>query len=207
MTVRGGLARNDSSPSAATDELENANSAVDKMKVAKTHDKPDRPDHAGCPTCGQARGRNLFRQKAMIDTQEFANALAFDSDLTAQDVRVAVALLGELDFENRLPVSQAELARQLGTSPEAMNRHFKRLRAAGVLVDAGRGPGGHRLLRFNAAYVWKGRAGGHGRYFHGDKKTATARREAGARRRRAALRAVEGGAERSPALRQIEPAE
>jgi biotin operon repressor len=154
----------------------------------------DAPPECGdvCPHCGNGRAtRNRFKNKAMIDPRKFSEALALDPSLTDRDVRVAIALLGHLDFENRLPVSQVEIALRLKASPAAVNRNIKKLREAGVLLDDGPGPAGHRLMRFSSAYVWKGSAQGHRHRYPRDLQATQTKREEAARRRREKLKVVE----------------
>jgi biotin operon repressor len=127
----------------------------------------------------------------MLDPRKFSEALALDPDLTDRDVRVAVALLGHLDYENRLPVCQAEIAMRLRTTRQAVSRNIKKLRDAGVLLDDGKGPGGHRLMRFSSAYIWKGSAEGHRQHYPRDLRASQAKREEAARRRREKLKVVE----------------
>ena len=78
----------------------------------------------------------------MMDHRALGRALAYDPELTLGDLRVALALFDCLDYENRLPVCQAELARKLRISRQLVNRHIGSLREAGVILDDGKGPGG-----------------------------------------------------------------
>ena len=128
----------------------------------------------------------------MIEHSRFARALALDPDLTDRDVRTAVLLLDYLEFENKLPVSQAELAIRMNSTQPVISKCIKRLKEAGVLLEEGKGPGGHKLLRFSAAYVWKGSAKAHGRAYCRDSEATALKREAAARKRRARLKVVEG---------------
>ena len=130
----------------------------------------------------------------MMDHRLFAAALAFDPELTAGDVRCAVALLDYLEFENKLPVSMAQLARRLGVTRQSIQQHLTHLRKAGVILDDGPGPANQRLMRWSSAYIWKGSADDHRRQHRRDAQATKAKREARARRKRASFRAIEGKA-------------
>ena len=129
-----------------------------------------------------------------MDHRELALALAADRSLKPLDLRLALALMYFLDYENRLPVSQAEIARQFDFDQSRLNKALKRLCEIGLILDEGTGPGGHKMLRFSAAFVWKGKASGHARAYRADTEVLATKRDALARRRREKLRAIEGGA-------------
>lgn len=96
-----------------------------------------------------------------------------------QAIRVFLVLVGQLDFENYINVSQAEVGRLLSMDRAHVNRAFKRLVDEGVLV-VGPKVGRNGTYRLDPSYAWKGSAKGH--------------HEALAERIKAAgLRVVEGG--------------
>lgn len=76
--------------------------------------------------------------------------------LTGREWRVLAYLLGKLDFENYLHVSQADIARQLVIAPPDVSKAVRRLVEAGVLI---RGPkvGRAGTLRLAPEFGWKGR--------------------------------------------------
>jgi biotin operon repressor len=145
-----------------------------------------------CPECGRdAPTRNLFPAKAMINQTDLARAVAYSPDLTDSEKVMVMVLLCELDFENWVGVSQAEIARRLGVSRVAVHKKLARLRELGIILDDGRGPGGFKRLKFSSAYAWKGKASGHARHYHADRAATARKREEAARRRREKLKVVE----------------
>jgi biotin operon repressor len=158
--------------------------------------RPRTPPHSHanecCPACGQqAPQRNLFRHKAMMNQTELARAVAYSPELTDGEKAMVLLLIAEMDFENWIPVSQAEIARRLGVTRATVNERFTRLRELGIVLDGGRGPGGHKQLKLSAAYVWKGKGSGHARHYHVDRAATARKREEAARRRREKLKVVE----------------
>lgn len=81
--------------------------------------------------------------------------LAKDVELQGQPMRVLLALLSKLDFENFIAISQAELARDLSLRPERISEAVRRLKARGVIL-AGPKVGTAQTYRLNPGYAWKG---------------------------------------------------
>lgn len=124
----------------------------------------------------------------MIEHRDLAGAILKDPSLGWAEYKLAWVLLYHIGYENSLPVCQADLAREFGFDRTALNRSLRKLREAGIVIDEGKGPGGMRILRFSAAYAWKGKARGHGRVYERD---ARASAEAKAKQRRARLKLVQ----------------
>jgi predicted transcriptional regulator len=82
------------------------------------------------------------------------------SDLRGDDLRVLLALLGRLDFENLIQIEQTAIAKRLGMKQPHVSRSIKRLIATGCLLE---GPkiGRSRTYRLNPAYGWRGSAKNH----------------------------------------------
>ncbi|MCR1342785.1 hypothetical protein [Acidithiobacillus ferrooxidans] len=82
------------------------------------------------------------------------------SDLRGDDLRVLLALLGRLDFENLIQLEQVAIAERLGMQKPHVSRSIKRLIALGCLLE---GPkiGRSRTYRLNPAYGWRGSSKGH----------------------------------------------
>lgn len=77
-----------------------------------------------------------------------------------EDFRVLFALLEKLDYENRILINQAQIAKDLGMEDAQVNRAVKRLIEAGVLL---KGPkaGIHNSYQLNPNYGWRGSAENH----------------------------------------------
>ena len=103
--------------------------------------------------------QNGFREGWVAMAQGALVTLA-NAGLGEQAMRVLLAVLGRLDFENYLLVSQSELAQTLGMDKGDVSNSIRKLEAAGVLV---RGPkaGRSSTFRLNPQYGWKGSASNH----------------------------------------------
>ena len=101
---------------------------------------------------GFGKGWVAMSQNAMV---ELAKA-----DLGQQEWRVLAIVLGKLDFENYLLLSQAEIGEELGMKAPHVSAAVKRLESLGVLV---RGPkaGRSSTFRLNPSFGWKGSASNH----------------------------------------------
>ena len=82
------------------------------------------------------------------------------ADLGKEAMRVLLAVLAMLDYENWVTLSQAELGRQLNIKPSNMSRAVARLVQEGVLL-AGPKVQTRKTFRLNPAYGWKGSAKTH----------------------------------------------
>lgn len=80
--------------------------------------------------------------------------------LNNTDLRVYMALLSQLDFENLLVLNQSELASKLGLQRQNFNKSVQRLIKEGIILQ---GPkiGVSRSFRLNPTYGWKGTASNH----------------------------------------------
>src|SRR4051794_4527621 len=108
-------------------------------------------DEECCPECGQRPPtRNLFPQKAMINQTDLARAVAYSPELTDGEKAMVLLLLVEMDFENCIPITQAEIARKLAVPRATVNERFTRLRQLGIVLDGGRGPGGHKRMKLSS---------------------------------------------------------
>lgn len=105
------------------------------------------------------RRRNGFQEGWVAMAQHPMEMLA-QSDLRGDDLRVLLALLGRLDFENLLVLNQAELARTLGLARQNVQRSIRALMRQGVLLEGPR-IGISRSYRLNPNYGWKGGSAKH----------------------------------------------
>lgn len=95
------------------------------------------------------------------------------SDLRGDDLRVLLALLGRLDFENLIQLEQVAIAERLGMKKPNVSRSIKRLIALGCLLE---GPkiGRSRTYRLNPAYGWRGSGANHHKALRVSDKAAKA---------------------------------
>jgi hypothetical protein len=98
--------------------------------------------------------------------------LLADSDLTGEELKVLLKLLGRLDFENFLLINQSELAKSMGIQRTNVNRSIRRLLEMEILLE---GPkvGPLRTYRLNPTFGWKGSAKNHQNVVKLDKKKAS----------------------------------
>ena len=76
------------------------------------------------------------------------------------DFKVLFKLLGVLDYENLIQVSQVEIAESLGMKRQHVNRSIKRLVELGCLLEGPR-IGRSMSYRLNPSFGWKGSAANH----------------------------------------------
>jgi len=103
--------------------------------------------------------KNGFSEGWVAMAQNPMMALA-KADLGSEAMRVLLILLGRLDFENQLMVSQAELGRFLSMKPSSVSRAIARLVKEEVLRPGPR-IGVNRTYSLNPSYGWKGSAKAH----------------------------------------------
>ncbi len=90
-----------------------------------------------------------------------------------EDYRVLMMLLGRLDFENFIQLSQTELAEALGMKKPNVSRSIKRLLSLGVLLE---GPkiGRSKTYRLNPNYGWRGSPKSHQKAIRAQEKASLA---------------------------------
>lgn len=103
--------------------------------------------------------QNGFREGWIAMAQNALVALA-QADLGDQARRVLFVILGKLDFENYILVSQSEIAETIGMKRANVSAAIARLEGEGVIL---RGPkaGRSATFRLNPSYGWKGSASNH----------------------------------------------
>lgn len=103
--------------------------------------------------------RNGFGTRWVAMGQD-AVMLVAQSDLGADTLRVFMALVAKLDFENLLVLNQAEIARALHMQRQNVQRSIKQLIQLGVVLEGPR-IGISRSYRLNPEFGWKGSAKRH----------------------------------------------
>lgn len=77
-------------------------------------------------------------------------------------LRVLIALLAALDYENWLAMKQSALAARIGMSPAHFSRGMRKLIEAGIVLK-NTNPTATRVYRLNPEYVWRGTGVNHRR--------------------------------------------
>ncbi len=107
---------------------------------------------------------NVFAQPKKYLKDDYARhfssemlGLAVDKDLSGNDLRVFLAILANLGFENILNISQQELSNQLEIHRPAIAKSIKKLISKGYLeiVDT---VGRQNIYMFNPSVAFKSRA-------------------------------------------------
>src|SRR5919198_6131181 len=88
-----------------------------------------------------------FGRRWFMTNQEALFSLAKDKEITGECYRVLMILLGQLDFENWIYVSQKEMAEFLGLQKSQVSRAIRLLVEKGILLRSSpiRGSHGYRL--------------------------------------------------------------
>ncbi|ENI4207480.1 helix-turn-helix domain-containing protein [Salmonella enterica] len=89
-----------------------------------------------------------------------AALLAIAKELNHEQMRVLMALLAELDYENFIQVAQIEIAETLNMKKANVSRAVKNLIEFGIIFE---GPkiGRSRSYRLNPEFGWKGTVSNH----------------------------------------------
>ena len=84
-------------------------------------------------------------------------ALAVDKDFSGNDLRVLLAIIGNVGYDNILNISQQELGKQLNIDRAAVTRAIRKLISKGYLqiVDT---IGRQNIYQFNPSVVFRSRA-------------------------------------------------
>ena len=86
--------------------------------------------------------------------QEMISKIA-DLNLPNEQYRVFLKLLGKVDFDNYLTISQSELAKELGIKQPHISRAIKGLREQNIIIEGPRA-GLNKTYRFNPYVAHKG---------------------------------------------------
>jgi DNA-binding MarR family transcriptional regulator len=88
--------------------------------------------------------------------QDMLVEIAKDREMTGETCRVLFYLLGQMDFENRILVTQGDAAAALGLQKTNVSRAVRTLCEKGILL---KGPkaGRSATYQLNSTYGWKGK--------------------------------------------------
>jgi len=100
--------------------------------------------------------RPKHTERFFMAFQDGLMEIAKDDELTLEPKNVLLYLLGQLDFENYLHISQKDIADALGMQKQHISRAMKLLTAKGIVLD---GPkvGRMKTYRLSPNLGWKGR--------------------------------------------------
>ena len=93
-------------------------------------------------------------------TMNQASLLILANSLTGEQLRVLLALLSDLDYENYIQVAQSDIASNLHMQKTHVSRAIKALLDLGVILE---GPkvGRSKTYRLNEQFGWKGSVPNH----------------------------------------------
>lgn len=89
-----------------------------------------------------------------------AHQVILNAGLTGADFRVLHTLMSNVDYENKINMTQADAGEALGMSRTHVNKAFKKLEKAEV-IKVYRRIGPVNLYRFNPELMWRGTADQH----------------------------------------------
>jgi len=99
--------------------------------------------------------RRKHKERFVMMWDDSLRAIGMDKDLRGRPMAVLVFIMGSLDFENYVAITQADLARELDIAPPNVSTAFKLLVEKGILQEGPR-TGRTRSYRLNSHYGWKG---------------------------------------------------
>ena len=102
------------------------------------------------------RERARIKERWFMIFQDGLQKLATDGTLTLRQLRVLLFLMGELDFENFIGVSQTKIADCTKIARPHVSAAMRELRDKGIIV-AGPKVGRIQTLRLSDTFGWKGR--------------------------------------------------
>lgn len=81
--------------------------------------------------------------------------LARDKDITGEAFRIFFLLTANMDYENRILLTQAEVSRELGIKQQNVNKAFKILVSKGIIVED-KIYGRTKTYKLSTDFGWKG---------------------------------------------------
>ena len=106
----------------------------------------------------------------MLVYQDAANAIANDTEMKGMDLRVFLKMIGTAEFENIIPLSQTEIAKELKTYQQTISLSIKRLIDKNFIevVPYGRGS----AYKLTERTAWKGKVKNMERFKEQEEKNA-----------------------------------
>lgn len=84
-----------------------------------------------------------------------SNILARDREITGEAFRIFHLLIANMDYENRILLTQSEVGKELAIKQQNVNKAFKLLVSKGIIVED-RVYGRTKTYRLSADFGWKG---------------------------------------------------
>lgn len=107
------------------------------------------------------RGRNGFGKRWFAMAQDPIITLAKSrKELGGEGLAVFLFMCGNMDYENHIAISQAEIGSNLGMVKQNVSRALRRLVALGALEE-GRKYGNMKSYRLSPSFGWKGKGYNH----------------------------------------------
>lgn len=107
------------------------------------------------------RSKNGFGKRWFAMAQDPAIFLAENGRKIGQEgFMVLMFLMGSLDYENDIAVSQVKVAERLGMQRQGVYRAIKKLIAMGI-IEQGESLGNMPSYRLSPTFGWKGKGAGH----------------------------------------------
>lgn len=102
--------------------------------------------------------RNGFGHRWFSMSQEYSTFLAKNGREIGRDgFMVLHYLMGGMEYQNDIMITQAEIGQQLGMMKQAVSRAMKKLVSLGILEE-GKKFGNAKRYRLSASVGWKGKA-------------------------------------------------
>jgi len=99
--------------------------------------------------------RRKHKERFVMMWDDSLRAIGMDKDLRGRPMAVLIYIMGSLDFENYVAITQADLSRALDIAPPNVSTAFKLLVQKGILQE-GPPTGRTHSYRLNSHYGWKG---------------------------------------------------
>ena len=106
------------------------------------------------------RRQNGFSAEGWVAMSQKALDVLTQTNLGGETYRVLLALLGQVDWENYICISQCDVAERLGIQRTGVTRSIRKLVSAGILLPAPK-VARSNTYRLNPALGWKGSAKNH----------------------------------------------
>lgn len=107
----------------------------------------------------------LYSKSFFVMAQAGCKAISTNRALPGETLRVLFALLGSLEFDNYIHISQTELAKELGIDSPRVNKAMKLLETENI-IERGAKRGVLISWRLNPTYGFKGEPSGKVRKVH-----------------------------------------
>lgn len=112
----------------------------------------------GMPVWTPPKGKLRFKMWLAVNNEVWDRLI--EDKFDGNTLRVWMALLMNCTWQNKIPVSQREMAEQIGMDSANFSRYVNRLADAGLVIKTNK-EGRQQRLELSLHYVWKGKAKEH----------------------------------------------